>query len=142
MWTTEHSIETTASPEAVWELLRDVNGWGAWNAGIETIQLDEPLAVGATFRMKPSGEEVLTSAIAELEENQRLTDVTDLGDLVVRVVHLLEPTDDGGTTITFRVEVGGVAADAVGEEVGRAVSADFPEVLAALAVTAASAPVR
>ncbi len=142
MWTTEHSIETTASPEAVWAVLRNVNGWGAWNAGIEMIELDEPLAIGATFRMKPSGEDVLTSAIAELEENRRLTDVTDLGDLVVRVVHLLEPTDDGGTTITFRVEVSGPAADAVGEQVGQAVSADFPEVIAALAAAAASAPVR
>lgn len=142
MWTTEHSIATTASPEAVWEILRDVNGWGAWNAGIEMIELDEPLAVGATFRMKPSGEDVLTSAIAELEENRRLTDVTDLGDLVVRVAHLLAPTDDGGTTITYRVEVDGAAADAVGEEVGQAVSADFPEVLAALAAAAASTPVR
>lgn len=136
MWATEYSLTAEASPEAVWQLLSDVDGWGAWNDGIETIKLDGPLAVGASFQMKPPGEDVLTSTIAELEPNRLFTDVTDLGDLVFRVRHELEPLPGGGTSITFRMEVTGPAADAVGEEVGTAVSADFPRVIAALAAAA------
>ncbi len=142
MWTAEYGMDTTASPEALWQLLSDVDGWGAWNAGIETIELEGRLAVGVTFRMQPTGMDVLTSTVAQLEENRLFTDVTDMGDLVIRVSHVLEPLAGGGTSITFRVEVTGPAADAVGEEVGEAVSADFPDVIAALAMAAATAPVR
>jgi uncharacterized protein YndB with AHSA1/START domain len=138
MWATEYTSAAAASPEVIWQLLSDVDGWGDWNAGIETITLDGPLVVGATFRMKPPGDDVLTSTIAELEPNRLLTDVTEVGDLVVRVVHRLDPLPDGGTSITYRVEVGGPAADATCEQVGTAVSADFPDVLAALAAAAAS----
>ncbi len=140
MWSTAYALVTSARPEAIWRLLSDVDGWGAWNGGIETIRLNGPLAVGTSFDMKPPGEDALRSTIAELEPNRVLTDVTDLGDLVIRVVHHLEPHPDGGTTISYRIEVSGPAADAAGEEVGTAVSADFPEVIAALAAAASDAP--
>jgi uncharacterized protein YndB with AHSA1/START domain len=136
MWTTEYTQSGDVSPEALWRLLSDVNGWGAWNDGIETIALDGPLAVGATFRMKPPGEDELTSTIAELEENRLLTDVTDLGELVVRVAHRLSPQTDGGTAVTYGVQVSGTAPDSQAEEVGKAISADFPQVIAALLAAA------
>jgi uncharacterized protein YndB with AHSA1/START domain len=136
MWTTEYTLTADASPEALWQLLSDIDGWGAWNDGIETIALDGPLAVGATFQMKPPGEDVLTSTVAELEQNRLLTDVTDMGELVIRVEHRLEPLAGGGTSITYRVQVSGAAADTRGEEVGTAISADFPQVIAALAAAA------
>jgi len=126
MWTTEYTLTADASPEALWQLLSDIDGWGAWNDGIETIALDGPLAVGATFQMKPPGQDVLTSTVAELEQNRLLTDVTDMGELVIRVEHRLEPLAGGGTSITYRVQVSGAAADILGEEVGTAISADFP----------------
>jgi uncharacterized protein YndB with AHSA1/START domain len=132
MWSTEYTATSPASPEAVWRLLSDVDGWGAWNAGIETIRLDGPLTVGATFRMRPPSEDELTSTIAELEPNRLLTDVTEMGELVIRVAHVVEPATGGGSLITYRVEVTGPAA----AEVGAAVSADFPEVIGALAAAA------
>lgn len=132
MWTTEYTGTSGASPEAVWRLLSDVEGWGAWNDGIATIALDGPLAVGTTFRMTPPGEDELTSTIAELEPNRLLTDVTEMGELVVRVAHIVEPAAGGGSSITYRVEVTGPDA----AEVGAAVSADFPEVIGALAAAA------
>jgi hypothetical protein len=83
--------------------------------------------------MKPPGEDVMTSTIAELEEGRLLTDVTDMGDLVISVAHELQPLAGGGTSIAYRVQVTGPAADTTGEEVGTAISADFPQVIAALA---------
>jgi uncharacterized protein YndB with AHSA1/START domain len=139
VWSTEYTLTTAASPEALWRLLSDIDGWGAWNAGIEAIALDGPLDVGATFRMKPPGEDVLVSTVAELEPNRLLTDVTDLGELVIRVVHRLDPVAGGATAITYRVEVTGPAGDAMGEQVGSAVSADFAQVMAALAAAAGAA---
>jgi uncharacterized protein YndB with AHSA1/START domain len=133
MWTTEYTLTSNAGAESLWQLLSDVDRWVVWNDGIETIALDGPLAVGATFRMKPPGEKVVTSTIAELVPGRLLTDVTDLGELVIRVAHSLEPTADGLTLITYRIEVSGPAAGETGEQVGTAISADFPQVIAALA---------
>jgi uncharacterized protein YndB with AHSA1/START domain len=104
--------------------------------------LDGPLRVGATFQMKPPGEDTLTSTIVGLEPDRLLTDETDLGELVIRVAHELQPRAGGATTITFRVQVTGPAADAVGAEVGTAISADFPEVIASLAAAAGAAGTR
>jgi hypothetical protein len=132
VWTTEYTLSTATAPDALWLLLSDVNGWGAWNEGIETIALDGPLAVGATFRMKPPGEDALTSTIAELEENRLLTDVTELGELVIRVAHRLDPLPGGGTSVSYQVQVTGAAAESLGAEIGTAISADFPQVIAAL----------
>ena len=136
MWTTDFTRTTDLAPETLWQVLRDVDGWVAWNDGIETIALEGPLAVGATFEMKPPGEDPMRSTVAELEENRLLTDVTDLGELVVRVAHRLDPLPAGGTAVTFGVQVTGPAADAVGEEVGTAISADFPDVIAGLIAAA------
>jgi uncharacterized protein YndB with AHSA1/START domain len=140
MWTTEYTLTTEASAETLWQLLSDDDGWANWNEGIETIALDGPLAVGATFQMKPPGEDMVTSTVVELEEDRLLTDLTDLGDLAIRVAHKLDPLADGGTSITYRVEVTGAAADTVGQEVGTAISADFPQVIAALAAAASQRP--
>ncbi|WP_112239908.1 SRPBCC family protein [Kribbella monticola] len=136
MWTTEYTQTTDAAPEALWELLRDVDGWGAWNEGIESIAVDGPVAVGATFQMKPPGEDAVTSRIVELEEKRLITDVTELGDLAIRVAHQLDPAPGGETTVTFRMEISGPAADSIGEEIGTAISADFPNVIAALVAAA------
>lgn len=142
MWSTEYALTAEASPEALWQVLSDVERWDAWNDGIETIAVDGPVAVGTTFRMKPPGEDELSSTLVELEPNRLLTDVTEVGGLVIRVAHRLEPLAGGGTSITYRVEVSGPAADAAGEEVGKAISADFPEVLAALAAAASATAKR
>jgi hypothetical protein len=55
-------------------------------------------------------------------------DETRVGDLVVTVAHKIEPASAGRTRITYAVEAKGPDA----AEIGAAVSADFPEVLAAL----------
>jgi len=136
MWTTAFTRSTDLAPETLWQVLRDVDGWVAWNDGIEKIALDGPLAVGATFEMVPPGEDPVRSTVVELVENRLLTDLTELGDLAVRVAHRLDPLPGGGTAVTFEVQVNGPAAGAIGEEVGTAISADFPDVIAALVAAA------
>jgi uncharacterized protein YndB with AHSA1/START domain len=142
VWVAEFKGTAEVGPAAVWKILSDVDGFGSWNEGIETISVDGPLTVGAIFRMKPPGEDEMTSSIAELEVNHLLTDVTEMGELTIRVVHRLEPLSGGGTTISYQVEVSVPAADANGEQVGTAVSADFPQVIVALAAAAAAGDQR
>jgi Polyketide cyclase / dehydrase and lipid transport len=142
MWSRNYSLTTDLAPQQLWSLLEDVEGWVRWNAGIESIALDGPVAVGTTFRMKPPGEDTVTSTIVDLQPGRLITDLTELDGLAVRVEHRLDPRADGGTEITYQVEVTGAVPDEVTEEIGTAVSADFPDVIAGLVAAATTAPSR
>lgn len=139
MWSRDYSVTTDIGPQALWDLIGDVEGWVQWNDGIQSIELDGPLAVGTTFRMTPPGEETITSTVVDLQPGRLLTDLTEMHGLAIKVEHRLDPRPGGGTTVTYRVEVTGAVPDDVAEEVGIGVSADFPDVLASL-VAAAEAP--
>lgn len=128
MWAHEDSIETSAPPARVWALFADVNRWKDWNAGIEGIQIHGPFAKGTKFTMTPSGQEPLVSTLIEVEPEQAFTDETVVDGTRVVVSHRLVPLPSGSTRILYGTEITGPAA----AEVGPMVTADFPDVLAAL----------
>lgn len=136
MWEYEYSADTTASPEVVWRHFSDVQAWPAWNAGIETLEMHGPFEVGTTFSMKPPGEDPITMRLVEIVPGEVWTDEMDAGDFVVRTVHALRPNETGGSTITYRTEFHGPAADQAGAEMGPAITADFPDVVAGLVAVA------
>lgn len=132
MWQTQHDIETSASPEAIWRLFRDVPRWTTWNAGIEAIDLHGPFAAGTEFTMKTPGQDAFRSRLDDVRENECFVDETRVGDLVVRVAHRIERLDAKRTRVTY--ELTAVGPDAA--EIGPAIASDFPEVLASLAARA------
>jgi uncharacterized protein YndB with AHSA1/START domain len=138
MWEYEYSVETTASPDALWRYWSDVPGWPKWNAGIETIEFDGPFAVGATFTMTPPGQEPIAMTISEVVPGEQFTDEMDGGDFIVRTVHRLERLGTGRTRVMYRTDITGPAADQIGPQLGPDITADFPEVLAALVKLAES----
>lgn len=128
MWRHEQSIETSATAERVWKLFEDVDHWRNWNAGIESIELHGRFAHGATFTMKPPGQDALSSTLIDVRVHEAFTDETWVGSTCVRVSHRLTPLAGGGTKITYATAVTGPDA----QQVGSMVCADFPQVLAAL----------
>jgi hypothetical protein len=138
MWTYAHSIETAARAETIFAILRDVSRWSEWNRGVERIDLDGPFATGTSGVMVIPDQGSLSFKLAWVGEGLGFEDETEIPgvDVVVRVRHSLKPLAGGGTRITYRATVEGPAADALGPEIGPAVTADFPEVMAALAARA------
>jgi hypothetical protein len=133
MWSNEHSIETSAAPEAIWRLWADVPGWPAWNSDIERIELHGPFAADSRIVMAPIGQEPIELRIAEAVEPERFVDEADMGEIVVRTIHRVEPLAGGRTRIIYRMEITGPAAETLGPQIGPEISADFPQTLAALA---------
>jgi uncharacterized protein YndB with AHSA1/START domain len=133
MWEYEYRLETSAAPEALWRHWADMASWPQWNDGIETITADGPFAVGTVFTMTPPGEEPILMRLTEIKPGESFTDEMDAGDFVVRTEHRLEPAADGQTRIVYRTEITGAASGQVGPELGPQITADFPEVVAALA---------
>ena len=137
MWAHEHTAETAANPKEVWQVLRDLDRWGAWDTSLEWVRLKGPFQVGSQVVMKPNGQDPITSVIVEASENRVYADQTDMGEVTLRFSHTLEPLE-GGTRVTHRLEITGPAADQVGPELGPAIAEDFPEAMDALLARAAS----
>lgn len=125
IWRAEYSAETTARPDAIWQLLTDVAGWPRWNDGVESAVLAGPFVVGTELRLKRPGQDALSSRIAVVSENRLFVDETRIGDLLVRVSHRIADIHTDRRRVTYAVEAIGPG----GDEVGPVLSADFPGVL-------------
>jgi Polyketide cyclase / dehydrase and lipid transport len=128
VWTTEHSIETTVSPEAIWRAWADVDRWPEWNADIERIELRGPFAPGSTIAMTPRGEATVELHVAAAVEGELFVDEADVGGTTVRTMHRIERLDGERVRVVYRMEAAGPAA----EQIGPAISADFGDTIAAL----------
>jgi hypothetical protein len=136
MWEYEHSVDTSARAAELWQHWSDMAAWPTWNAGIEKIEVDGPFQVGTTFTMASPGDDPVSMRLTEIVPGELFTDVMDAGDFTVTTVHRLAPLPDGGTRITYRTEISGPVADQIGPELGPAITADFPDVIAALVAIA------
>ena len=136
MWKATTSIAVTASPQALWRLFEDVAGWTKWNAGIERIALNGPFAAGSTFDMKPPGMDAFRSTLRDVRPQEGFVDETVLEGTRFLVSHELQALASGGTRVVYAVRVEGPEA----APLGPLVTADFPEVLAALKALAEQAP--
>ena len=125
MWTTEHSIETAATPEAIWRLWSDVASWPDWNDDIERIAIAGPFAVGSTISMTPIGQDTVELRLAEVSEPDLFVDEADLGDVLVRTIHPIDPADGDRRRVTYLMEITGPAADQLGPVVEPEISSDF-----------------
>lgn len=131
MFTYQHTIETDATPEAVWKLYSDVSTWAAWDDGAEYVQLDGPFVVGSKGVAKFNGQDPFAFALLEVVPNERFTDETVVPDagISVRVTHTLALLANGRTQITHAFAIDGPGA----ETVGPMITADVPHTMANLA---------
>jgi len=91
---------------------------------------DGEFATGATGTMKFEDQPPLSYRLVTVDPEREFLDETPVGDLVVRVSHLLEPLPSGRLRITYSVEIDGPEEQA--KEIGPLITADFPETIAAL----------
>src|SRR5262249_56305434 len=129
MWVREYTADCAASPAQLFSILADPATWSEWNAGVLRIDMNGPFAEGTTAVMVLPDETVLPFRFTWVEADRGYADETEVPDagVVVRVRHELTPLDHG-TRITYRCEIDG--PEDVASEVGAAVTADFPHLLA------------
>jgi hypothetical protein len=133
MWVFEHSIETSAAPGAIWRLWADVENWGTWNVDIATIEIRGPFATGTEITMTPPGQDPVELRIAELTEQELFVDEAEIDGLLLRTIHRLDVIGPSRTRVVYRMEITGAAVDEIGPRIGPAVTADWPDTMAALA---------
>jgi hypothetical protein len=131
MWSTEHGTETTASPKTIWRIWSEVSLWPEWNGDLERAELAGPFAAGGKITMVPHEGDPIELRIAEAAEPSTFVDQAEFGGVVVRTIHRVEALDDRNRVV-YALEITGPEADTLGPEIGPDVTADFPDVLAAL----------
>ena len=89
---------------------------------------------GAKITLIPKGQGEVYSRLIEVKENEGFIDESGHGDLVIRVEHHIQPIASNRTRIVYAIQVTGPSA----ENIGKGISADFPDVLKALATLAES----
>jgi polyketide cyclase/dehydrase/lipid transport protein len=129
-FTYRHTVEADVSAEAVWSLYEDLTTWPSWDDQAERITRDGPFVTGATGTMTFTGQDPLSYRLTKVEPLREFVDETPAGPLLVRVSHRLEPLAPGRVRITHEAQVQGPDDEA--REVGAAITADFPDTMAAL----------
>lgn len=133
-FTYRHTVEEDVSAEAIWSLYEDVATWPEWDAQAEWVTRDGPFAAGTTGAAKFEGPEPLAYRLARVVPGREFVDETPVGELVVRVSHLLEPLGPDRVRITYGAEIDGPEEQA--REIGPAITSDFPDTIASLVALA------
>jgi hypothetical protein len=128
----ERSVETTATPEAVWRCWTDVSGWPRWVSDFQWSRLVGQFEEGGTIENKARGlpvakvEIVIVRPLSFFRTESRLLGMHLVFD------HWLEPTP-AGTCIKTRMNFGGPLAPILRLVRGRAIAISAQESLQKLA---------
>ncbi len=133
-WDYAPSVQTTATPDAIWSQYVDVASWPEWKHGIERVELDRTFSTGATGQLVVSGRPPMPYRIVSADPGQGYVSETELGqDVVLRIEHVLTALPDGGTRITHRANVTRAALDLLGDEFSPALNDGMRRTVQALA---------
>jgi hypothetical protein len=123
----ERTVTTTAGPSDVWALWSDVGSWHAWDPAVQQVALEGHFAEGAAGTMVLAGGIEAPFVLEIVEPRARYLDRLAIGDVVIRIDHVVRAVEDG-SEVTVRTTIEGPGAD----EIGPIVTNDTPVALEAL----------
>lgn len=99
---------TDASQAVMWDLWADVPARTEWDKGLEYIELDGPFEAGTTGTAKVEGQDAIVYEVVEVVPKERYTDrFNSLPATHTDWHHTIEPNDQGGYDVTWRLEARG-----------------------------------
>jgi hypothetical protein len=133
MSTNERTVETAASPQAVWKIWTDTSRWQEWNPDVQSMVLNGPFAAGTTGTMKTKqgSRAVQLAEVVPGTSFQLETTVIPLTRFAFQCRVAAGPA--GKTTISQGIRVGGPLGGLVGGMMGRQIADTFPALLQGLA---------
>ena len=135
MWSFEHTEQTSASPEDLWQHYCQPTRWPEWDHGTVLVTVDGPLQEGTRGALKPAKGPKAAFTVTEVTPGVSFTDVTKLPLTTLEFAHVIEVV--GGTTVfTHRVTMTGLLTPLFSRLVGRTIAADLPAAMRSLATLA------
>jgi uncharacterized membrane protein len=110
------TITIDAPPARVWEILIDIERWPEWSESVDSASRGEPgpLQVGSTATVKQPKLAKSHWVVTELEPERSFTWVSKSPGVRSTGYHQIEPTADGGSNVTLRLEQSGPLAKIIG----------------------------
>jgi len=129
----ERSVETSASPQAVWKIWSDPATWQEWNPDVQSLTLNGPFAVGTsgTMKTKQGTRQVQLTEVVPGRSFRLETTVIPLTRFAFECQVAAGP--GGKTTISQGIRVGGPLGGLVGGMMARQIADTFPPLLQGLA---------
>jgi uncharacterized protein YndB with AHSA1/START domain len=129
----ERSVETKASPQAVWKIWSDTSTWPQWNPDVQSMKLNGPFASGTTGTMtnKQGAHEIQLEDVVPGQSFRLETSVIPLSrfSFECRVAGAAA----GKTVVSQGIRVKGPLGAIVGGMMGKQVANSFPALLQGLA---------
>lgn len=131
--TTSRHHSTAVAPDAMWSrAYADATAWPRWNPELAAAELDGPLALGATARVRFTTGLRLTFRVTEFEDGRLFTDEARLPLARIGHRHILEPIPGGGTLMTNTIYLTGPLAPLWARLAGRRAASALPASQAAI----------
>lgn len=127
----KHTVETTASPEAIWHIWEDVTNWNTWDHGIEFSTINGPFAAETTGTLKPVGGPLVQTKLTSVQRNKMFVDEAKLTFARIIVTHFLTESD-GKTYVTHQIEMTGPLAFFFAIVIGRNMKRNLPQEMMAM----------
>ena len=122
----EHTVETTATPRAIWQIWQDVSNWNSWDHGLEFSKIDGPFATGTRGILKPKGGPLVQTKLTLVEPMKRFIDEAKLPLTRIIVSHFLTESR-GKTSVTHKIEMTGLLAFIFAFLIGRNMKKNLPQ---------------
>jgi hypothetical protein len=133
-WSFEHSADSAASKEAVWQRYSDVTQWSDWSPAIEWARLKGPFEVGAKGKSKARGAPASGFRLVRVEPNAVFATEAWLPGARLLFEHFIEP-GTSGVRITHRATLSGPVARLYERWIASLISQSLPDGVDRLANT-------
>ena len=134
------SVETRASPAAVWRIWSDMSTWGEWNPNVSTMDWNGGFVSGSTGIMNTRAGQHHRMQLVDVQAARSFALLTSVvPGTSFRFNCRIEPGSGGKTKVSQTVEVHGPLGPILGGMLGPQVSKEFGTLLENLAHKAESA---
>ena len=121
----KHTIETTASPAAIWQIWQDVNNWNTWDSGVKFSTINGPFKTGTTGTLKPKGGPLVQIKLTHVRPKKMFISESKLPLTRIIVSHSI--TKSGGKTfVTHHIEMKGLLSFVFAFLIGRNMKKHLP----------------
>lgn len=118
----EQSIDISATPERVWDVMADIERWPHWTPSIISVKKrsDGPFGTGTTATVRAKGTPESTWTVTEATPARSFTWDTKVRGASTSAGHVIQPTASG-SRVTLSVEIAGIAATLLKPILGRGI---------------------
>ena len=127
----KNTVETTASPEEIWDIWQDVSNWNTWDHGIEYSTINGPFRKGTTGTLKPKGGPLVHTKLTAVEPMKMFIDESKLPLARIIVSHFMN-VSNGKTQVTHQIEMNGPLAFVFAFLIGRTMKKNLPQEMKAM----------